>query len=348
MIMQLKDYIQGDRRGKEANRLEREAMNDPFLREALEGFDAVGGDHAEVIERLENRIAKRVDGTVGIPDGFSVDDSVDDSVAAPQKTGKLFLYWSAAATILLLIGFGAYFLFERNRPNEAAIVMVQQEDYKMQNPASPLQKEVERESVQYKLLESESPEPISAMRAKPEAAPTVKNPVDIIPVTEEMEVVAVVEDEDQEQRMEVYVPQNETSVEEFDEDVIFIQAEELNDTRARSARAASPRAEATPSTAAEEAALSRQSQINESHRMPITFGEKEFQAYCRQKANKKVCGGKKVTVKVTFFINAAGKPTDIRCEKYTCEDAAKEIQNLLISSPAWTTTNKKVTMTIRW
>ena len=56
-MMKLKDYIQGKRHGKEANRLEREAMNDPFLNDAIDGFDSVEGDHLSVIAELEKQIA---------------------------------------------------------------------------------------------------------------------------------------------------------------------------------------------------------------------------------------------------------------------------------------------------
>lgn len=35
----LLEYLRGDRRGKTANRLEREVLSDPFLYEALEGLE---------------------------------------------------------------------------------------------------------------------------------------------------------------------------------------------------------------------------------------------------------------------------------------------------------------------
>ena len=57
--MSLKNYIQGKRRGKPANQLEREAMNDPFLQDAIDGFDSVQGDHLPVIEELERQIANK-------------------------------------------------------------------------------------------------------------------------------------------------------------------------------------------------------------------------------------------------------------------------------------------------
>ena len=54
--MNIIDYIRGKRIGKAANRLEREAMNDPFLQDALDGYDLVDGDHIKNIEKLQDRI----------------------------------------------------------------------------------------------------------------------------------------------------------------------------------------------------------------------------------------------------------------------------------------------------
>lgn len=57
--MRLIEYIKGLRKGKHAHRIERDAMEDPFLADALEGFDAVDGNHAERIERLQRQLALR-------------------------------------------------------------------------------------------------------------------------------------------------------------------------------------------------------------------------------------------------------------------------------------------------
>ncbi len=57
--MKLIDYIKGTRRGREANAIEREAMVDPFLADAIEGYDSVYGSHSDVISGLEDKIAKR-------------------------------------------------------------------------------------------------------------------------------------------------------------------------------------------------------------------------------------------------------------------------------------------------
>lgn len=53
----LMQYIQGPRKGKDAHRLEKEAMKDPFLSDALDGFQAVKGNHVESIEEMRRRIS---------------------------------------------------------------------------------------------------------------------------------------------------------------------------------------------------------------------------------------------------------------------------------------------------
>lgn len=53
------EYNAGDRRGRAAHDLELDAQRDPFLSEALEGFDAVEGDHSAVVEQLRQRIEAR-------------------------------------------------------------------------------------------------------------------------------------------------------------------------------------------------------------------------------------------------------------------------------------------------
>lgn len=54
------EYLQGDRKGKAANRLEREALTDPFLYEALEGLTDTEGEHIRAINRLKRRIYYKV------------------------------------------------------------------------------------------------------------------------------------------------------------------------------------------------------------------------------------------------------------------------------------------------
>ena len=88
--MKLIDYIRGDRRGKDANSFEMEAMDDPFLSDAIEGYDAVYGDHTDIVKRLENWVQDR-------------------SVRHKQsRRRKLWGVVSAAAVVLIGAGVGLY------------------------------------------------------------------------------------------------------------------------------------------------------------------------------------------------------------------------------------------------
>ncbi len=47
--MKLLDYIRGLRKGKEAHRLEKDSMKDPFLADAMDGYREVEGNHEQQI-----------------------------------------------------------------------------------------------------------------------------------------------------------------------------------------------------------------------------------------------------------------------------------------------------------
>ncbi len=93
--MNLKEYIQGHRQGKEANKFERQAMNDPFLQDAIDGFDTINGEHMIDIQNLEKEIGKRI--------------------RQKSKSGKnRWFTISIAASIALLIGIGSLILLNVN------------------------------------------------------------------------------------------------------------------------------------------------------------------------------------------------------------------------------------------
>ena len=101
-IVNLKDYIQGKRHGKEANELERKALNDAFLQDALSGFDAVQGEHVPVIEELEKRIS------------------------TPKTLKKItpFWRWAVAVVAFLLIGTSLLEFLNYNNKNLPQVASV--------------------------------------------------------------------------------------------------------------------------------------------------------------------------------------------------------------------------------
>ncbi|WP_165040466.1 energy transducer TonB [Dysgonomonas sp. ZJ709] len=91
--MSLLDYIKGQRKGKDANRIEKDAMKDSFLSEAIEGFDSIDDNHLARINKMQSLIA-----------------------AKSKKTGQRRSIWqSAAASIVLLLGLGGYFLINGHK-----------------------------------------------------------------------------------------------------------------------------------------------------------------------------------------------------------------------------------------
>lgn len=57
--MNILDYINGSKRGKEAHELEQKAMHDPFLAEAIDGYESVKGNHSHIITRLQQKVDQK-------------------------------------------------------------------------------------------------------------------------------------------------------------------------------------------------------------------------------------------------------------------------------------------------
>lgn len=84
--MKFLNYIYGNRKGKEAHRIEKDAMNDPFLSDAIEGYDSIPGNHADRIARMQSVITAR------------------SAQRKPQGAWKI-----AVAAVALIVIVGGYF-----------------------------------------------------------------------------------------------------------------------------------------------------------------------------------------------------------------------------------------------
>lgn len=91
--MKLWQYIQGSRRGKEAHLIEKEAMKDPFLSDALEGYENTSGNHQREAAKLYKSIIKR-----------------QKQIAANAAGKKPFNIkgWAIAASIFIAVGVGTW------------------------------------------------------------------------------------------------------------------------------------------------------------------------------------------------------------------------------------------------
>ncbi|WP_217602817.1 GDSL-type esterase/lipase family protein [Chitinophaga sp. GbtcB8] len=81
----IRQYLAGELDDKAMHALERQALNDPFLTDALEGYAAHGPDQSAHLADLENRLEQRVNSDKG-------------------KVRIMYYRWASAAAILLILG----------------------------------------------------------------------------------------------------------------------------------------------------------------------------------------------------------------------------------------------------
>lgn len=170
--MKLLDYIRGARKGKEAHRLEKEAMRDPFLADALEGYSRVGNGADEQIEELRRRIRAR----------------------AVRKRNHVVV-WSIAASLLIGVCIGSYFLFqEKPLSDEARMAMEQAVHPK---PLSVYEEEKKDELAEVVIKDSAGPSKklISENKKKKMLAPSSEVPQVMTQELMEEALEATIDDE---------------------------------------------------------------------------------------------------------------------------------------------------------
>lgn len=148
--MNLWQYIQGSRKGKEAHEIEKEAMKDPFLADALAGYETSRGNPQKEVARLQKEIVKRQKRTV----------------VKTRKKSNLNV-WGTAAGLLLVVAASAWYYLQ---DGEYVQHIFPREKNEKITAAIPL-KEPEREIVSIPEPQEIVPEPQEAAPKPQEAAP---------------------------------------------------------------------------------------------------------------------------------------------------------------------------------
>ena len=381
--MQLKDYIKGNKHGRNANRLEREAMNDPFLRDAMDGFNSVAGEHAKIIEELEEKYTRSA------------------IVHKPKK--KSLYYWAAAASVLLIIGISTYFfrgIHEETAYDLAVNQIIENEEkiisdsFQSQSEdlaefksepmiAEARAKEVAFESEKKAIasLKTESISTLSKEETPEKHYVEITDLADHKVIAEAPKTISFREQEKQifqgkviDETGEPIVGASIAIIGTFNGTVsgtdgtFTIKLPENDSSKLIASYLGYESQEINPLAMNQTVTLKEDTQVLSevvvvgygtqkrsvstgsvsTVRAQSPFGEKEFLAWCKQKAGTNICEGKKTSVKVTFFIDETGEPTNFEYQKYSCEEAKKEMEKLLLSSPVWTKVNRKVTITFNW
>lgn len=109
--MKLLDYIRGSRKGKEAHRIERDAMSDPLLSDALEGFDRVKEEnHALRIENLQKRMAARMQEQKQQTQQKKLQGMQEQKLQDARQPKHYLRNWCAVACLFAALFAGGYYL----------------------------------------------------------------------------------------------------------------------------------------------------------------------------------------------------------------------------------------------
>lgn len=113
--MKLLDYIRGLRKGKEAHRLEKESMQDPFLADAMDGYNQVEGNHEQRIEKLQMQV----------------------SAHSAKKKNTYAITWSIAACLVIGFGISSYFLFLKKSMTDEVFIAEESVPAKLPEATTP-------------------------------------------------------------------------------------------------------------------------------------------------------------------------------------------------------------------
>ncbi|MDR1783556.1 MAG: carboxypeptidase-like regulatory domain-containing protein [Dysgonamonadaceae bacterium] len=392
--MDFKDYIQGSRHGQEAHKLEREAMSDPFLQDAIDGYDSSTGNPLPAIEDLERKIAKR------------------------GKTHKRQAWiWSAAALLLLLIG-SQWFLWIRPDNNlnlqvastEQLAVLPMDEP----SPESPADSAAQPEKLSAEMkvvpelqnnenaaatqqtkdsifavaeeLEN-APRQVAvadAAQSQPDSGidiaelqiskviveePKEIDPAKINPADNQKHISGRIVDEigepvigasvnikntnngaitDQNGNFTMVVPKEEqgTLVASFIgmKTTEIPLKESLGDIMLKSDDMALNEVVVIGYGTRKKENLS--ASASKTQKPESIFGESEFTDYFQKNCDKKICAGQALTIVAEFYIDAAGRPGNIRIKELSCPAMETEFKRLLLGSPLWSERNRNVKLRI--
>lgn len=369
----LKDYINGKRHGKEANRLERDAMNDSFLQDAIDGFDSVPGNHASSIQELEKRLAPQ-----------------------PKRIDKRVWIWAAAAVLVLLIGIP----FLLRQPDVKEIQVVSSESAKQEeisvfspqkdsvlvadkvSPKAPKEEiiqikpevhesavlaEVEETAISHEVPIRETEKLLTAAEDKQVAIPEksveialasntktisgkivdeIGEPIIGATINIKESKIGTVSDIDGNFRLTVPEDEKGTLVASY---VGMVNAENplkenMGDIVMKSDDMALNEVVVTGfGTQRKKTFTGAVAKAKEIH---PTFGETEFKQYFEENYDKTICKNTSISAQVSFHVGSDGRISKIEINELSCPALETEIKRLLLGSPLWSDRNRKVTLEI--
>ncbi|MCW3462220.1 energy transducer TonB [Chitinophaga nivalis] len=157
MAQLIRQYLAGELDDKAMHDLERRALDDPFLADALEGYALHAPDQQAQQEELSQRLAARI---------------------APQQTRVRPLYtrWAAAAAILLLLFTGGWFLYHEQQHIAPIAQRTTQDSFVKEIPQASAVMDSVPQPAAIAITSSDQPPVTAKSRPVPVPAPAASEP----------------------------------------------------------------------------------------------------------------------------------------------------------------------------
>ncbi|MBV7528875.1 hypothetical protein [Chitinophaga sp. sic0106] len=159
----IRQYLAGELDDKAMHDLERQALNDPFLAEALEGFETVAPQQQLNLDELHARLNARV-------------------APSETKVRPLYYRYAAAAAILLLLATGGWYLFREPavKPQIAGVPAqpAGEQSAPAVSPADAVKEDVTKEVVKAPETAKTVPPPVASMKQAETPALAMSTPND--------------------------------------------------------------------------------------------------------------------------------------------------------------------------
>lgn len=334
--MKLLDYIRGNRKGKEAHRLEQESMKDSFLSDALDGYQEVDGNHEEKINRLRMQVSKR----------------------SVKSRAMYAVVWSIASCLVIGIGISLYFLFMKQHTTEELFLTKEQSQLTIFAPTLPQEKSSVAKDKDGK---ADSAQDMASRQAGKrdilaKSKPVASSQTDII-----LTVSAVKEDAAFEVMQEEakQVADTESNAESKAQKAIQLSNEiKINgaERKATVAQAEPMMIRGTGSTKFNQADFKAfieklpKKEVDKMTPKP-TIGMRKYKKYLNKnliRPTDETCKDVQGEVSVIFFVNADGQPHSFTVTSGLCESADKEAIRLIKEGPKWTSGLLPVEITVKF
>ena len=369
--MRLSDYIQGLRKGKEAHRLEKESMKDPFLADAIDGYNQVEGNHEQRIEQLRIQISAR----------------------STKKRNTYAIIWSVAACLVIGFGISSYFLFLKETP-EPVIPIVPTKTKTDSTPISP----VSTKQAEKKDIIAKSRTTIS----KPPSAPITTMPMEeetsgqmVAATDEEVIMTTGASDPESAKKMRIakmaVIPTNDIikgkvtdqkgepligasvmykgtnigTVTDMNGEFSLLKKAENKQLTAQYIGYAPVEVPVDTSRTMliamneDQKGLSEvvvvghgvNKKANKDNTPQPVDGKRKYLKYLKKnlvRPTDETCAQVKGKVVLTFLVNRDGRPFHIKVKKSLCESSDKEAIRLVQEGPDWTYGNKQAEVTVKF